>query len=119
MQVGALIVSYKREHLTAWGNFRDHTCHQCYLSYPSIPLICSLRRAGLILLYFYTGLLPFVKLRERCFEVMMPSILLKYVLTCMRRCVPHLHAATSMRSYPHAHITPTPNQRRLIRLFDV
>ncbi|XP_042547928.1 lysophospholipase D GDPD1 isoform X2 [Dipodomys spectabilis] len=42
-----------------------------------IPILFSLQRVLLILGLFFTGLLPFVPIREQFFEIPMPSILLK------------------------------------------
>ena len=46
---------------------------------PSIPLLFSARRVMVLLALYYTGLLPFVPLREQCLETIMPSILLEWV----------------------------------------
>ncbi|XP_073875211.1 lysophospholipase D GDPD1 isoform X3 [Macaca fascicularis] len=42
-----------------------------------IPILFSLQRVLLILGLFFTGLLPFVPIREQFFEIPMPSIILK------------------------------------------
>ena len=44
----------------------------------SVPVFFSLKKTLLLVLYFYTGLLPFIPLRESLLEVVMPSIVLQY-----------------------------------------
>ncbi|CAG2257883.1 GDE4_7 [Mytilus edulis] len=41
---------------------------------PDIPLIFSMQRVIMLLVLFYTGLLPFVPIKESLLEVVMPSI---------------------------------------------
>jgi len=43
-----------------------------YLQNPDVPLFCSMRRVALIFLWFYTGLLPFIPLKETHFEIPHP-----------------------------------------------
>ncbi|MGH0155644.1 UNVERIFIED_CONTAM: hypothetical protein FKN15_059531 [Acipenser sinensis] len=47
---------------------------------PRIPLLFSLQRVLFLVGLFYTGLLPFVPLREQFLEIPMPSIITKYVM---------------------------------------
>lgn len=75
-----LIHKYDRAQLCCWGNFKDSTCRKCFAKDPSIPLLFSLRRVAIICAAFYTGLLPFLPLRESCLEIVMPSLLLKTAL---------------------------------------
>ncbi|KPP71206.1 hypothetical protein Z043_109910, partial [Scleropages formosus] len=76
-KVSELVTEYKREHLTVWGNARNQIVQKCYRENPSIPVLFSLQRVLLLLGLFYTGLLPFVPLREQFLEVPMPSIMMK------------------------------------------
>lgn len=96
-----LVVSYDREHLTVWGNSSSQIVRKCYREVrlatptrraappppltsalppqnPSIPLLFSLPRVLQLLGLFYTGLLPFVPLKEQFLEIPMPSIVSKY-----------------------------------------
>ncbi|KAJ8312074.1 hypothetical protein KUTeg_009447, partial [Tegillarca granosa] len=131
--VNQLIVEYKREHITGWGNrsniitsklykivstlgkniysekswkFRvpvclqfsheefplfslirivekEYRCFNCVVvdniieMNPDIPLIFSMKRVMLTLFLFYSGLLPFIPLKESLLEIIMP-ILEKY-----------------------------------------
>uniref|UniRef100_H3CDY3 Glycerophosphodiester phosphodiesterase domain containing 1 n=1 Tax=Tetraodon nigroviridis TaxID=99883 RepID=H3CDY3_TETNG len=76
-KVSELVVSYDREHLTVWGNSSSQIVRKCYRENPSIPLLFSLPRVLQLLGLFYTGLLPFVPLKEQFLEIPMPSIVSK------------------------------------------
>ncbi|EDO30362.1 predicted protein [Nematostella vectensis] len=72
-----LILKYKREHLCVWGNFNADVTQRCYSHNPNIPLLFSLKRCATLLLLFYTGLLPFVPLKESFLEIMLPKTMLR------------------------------------------
>ncbi|CAD5118278.1 unnamed protein product [Dimorphilus gyrociliatus] len=74
-KVNSLIVSYKRENLTVWGNFGRNVTNKCYKANPNIGLLFSAPKVALLTLSFYIGLLPFLPIKESFFEVIMPSIL--------------------------------------------
>ncbi|XP_052053633.1 lysophospholipase D GDPD1 isoform X2 [Apodemus sylvaticus] len=76
-KVSELVKQYKREHLTVWGNANSEIVDKCYKENSDIPILFSLQRVLLILGLFFTGLLPFVPIREQFFEIPMPSIILK------------------------------------------
>lgn len=65
----ALIVKHGRQARTVWGSSKGATADGCYALDPTIPLVFTTRRVLLLLLLFYTGLLPFVALRESFLEV--------------------------------------------------
>ncbi|XP_005350691.1 lysophospholipase D GDPD1 [Microtus ochrogaster] len=75
-KVSELVKQYKREHLTVWGNASSEIVEKCYKENSDIPILFSLQRVLLILGLFFTGLLPFVPIREQFFEIPMPSIIL-------------------------------------------
>ncbi|XP_055334837.1 lysophospholipase D GDPD1-like isoform X2 [Paramacrobiotus metropolitanus] len=75
-KVSDLVKEFKREHLTVWGNFRDLITQKCYHENPHIPLLFSIKRVVATVALFYTGLLPFLPIKEQFFEVCMPSIFL-------------------------------------------
>ncbi|KAL8604664.1 hypothetical protein ACOMHN_013444 [Nucella lapillus] len=75
-EVNTLIQTFKREHTTAWGNHSAAVVEKLYRTNPNVPLIFSLRRVAVLILLFYTGLLPFVPLKESLLEIIMPSIIL-------------------------------------------
>uniref|UniRef100_A0A9R1SLB3 Glycerophosphodiester phosphodiesterase domain containing 1 n=2 Tax=Cyprinus carpio TaxID=7962 RepID=A0A9R1SLB3_CYPCA len=76
-KVSELVVQYNREHLTVWGNSSNEIVKKCYKENPQIPVLFSLPRVLLLLGLFYTGLLPFVPLKEQFLEIPMPSIISK------------------------------------------
>ncbi|XP_060799658.1 lysophospholipase D GDPD1 isoform X2 [Neoarius graeffei] len=76
-KVSELVVKYDREQLTVWGNSSNQIAQKCYKENPRIPLLFSLPRVLLLVGLFYTGLLPFVPLKEQFLEIPMPSITFK------------------------------------------
>jgi len=72
-KVAAMIKEFDREEITPWGNFRETVNQKCFNKNPAIPLIFSMKRVAIALALFYTGLLPFIPLKESCFEILMPS----------------------------------------------
>ncbi|XP_033748617.1 lysophospholipase D GDPD1-like [Pecten maximus] len=75
-KVNDLILEFDRESLTAWGNRSSEVTSKLYKKNPDVPLIFSMQRVLLLLLTFYTGILPFLPLKESLFEVLMPGALL-------------------------------------------
>ncbi|XP_035241488.1 lysophospholipase D GDPD1 [Anguilla anguilla] len=76
-KVSELVVKYDREHLTVWGNSSNKIVQKCYQENPRIPILFSMKRVLVLVGLFYTGLLPFVPLREQFLEIPMPSIFTK------------------------------------------
>ncbi|KAG8188833.1 hypothetical protein JTE90_004645 [Oedothorax gibbosus] len=76
-KVNELIVEYKRENITVWGNFSNEVTQKCYNLNPNIPIYFSARRVIFLVFITYNGLLPFIPLKESCLELLMPSIVLK------------------------------------------
>lgn len=76
-QVSDLIIEFKREEYTVWGNFSDEITRKCYKMNPNVNLLFSMRRVTMLLFLMYTGLLPFVPLKETHLEIFLPSIYLQ------------------------------------------
>ncbi|KAI4905195.1 hypothetical protein NFI96_013915, partial [Prochilodus magdalenae] len=76
-KVSELVIKYDREHLTVWGNSSNQIVQKCYSENSRIPVLFSLPRVLLLVGLFYTGLLPFVPLKEQFLEIPMPSITTK------------------------------------------
>lgn len=72
--VSNLIRKYDREELTVWGNFSHRVCQKCLAHNPNIPMLFSIKQVIWTVALFYTGLLPFVRLKPQFFEVMMPAV---------------------------------------------
>ncbi|XP_078483780.1 lysophospholipase D GDPD1-like [Ciona intestinalis] len=73
MKVHDLVKKYQREKLTVWGNFSDKNCRKLHKLNPSVPLLFSMKRVLLVYVWFYTGLLPFIPLKESFFEIAYPD----------------------------------------------
>ncbi|XP_047468254.1 lysophospholipase D GDPD1-like isoform X1 [Penaeus chinensis] len=71
-KVSNLVKKYNREHITVWGNMKDEVTQKCYKENPNMCLLFSAQRVCLMLLQLYTGLLPFMPLKETHLEVFMP-----------------------------------------------
>ncbi|XP_029032884.1 lysophospholipase D GDPD1-like [Osmia bicornis bicornis] len=76
-KVSDLIKEYNREEYTVWGNFSDEITKKCYKMNPNVNLLFSMKRVTQLLLLLYTGLLPFVPLKETHLEIFLPSIYLR------------------------------------------
>ncbi|KAH9499391.1 Lysophospholipase D gdpd1 [Bulinus truncatus] len=75
-RVNELIIYYSREELTAWGNRSDEICQKLYKLNPQVPLIFSLRQVTLLIILYWTGLLPFFNIKESLLEIIVPGIML-------------------------------------------
>ncbi|XP_069766569.1 lysophospholipase D GDPD1 isoform X3 [Narcine bancroftii] len=81
-KVSDLVKEYNRQDLTVWGNGSEAIVKKCYKLNPNVPILFSMQRVLLLLGLFYTGLLPFIPLREQFLEIPMPSIILKLKEQC-------------------------------------
>ena len=74
--VNKIIVQNGAEERCVWGNFSPYTTEYCYQVNPNVGLLFS--AFGVIKLYllFYSGLIPFVDLKETHLEIPMPSVFL-------------------------------------------
>lgn len=108
-KVSQLVVEYNREHLTVWGNSSNQIVKKCYKENPRIPVLFSLPRVLQLLGLFYTGLLPFVPLKEQFLEIPMPSIVTKLQdpdrLTRSQRFITWLADRLLMRRALFQHLT--------------
>ncbi|GAB1607334.1 lysophospholipase D GDPD1-like [Argonauta hians] len=75
-KVAELVKEFNREEITVWGNKEETINGKCFKCNPNIPLVFSFRRVLILLALFYSGLLPFVPLKESFLEIIMPSIIL-------------------------------------------
>lgn len=108
-KVSALITKYDRENLTVWGNASNQVVKKCFKENPRIPVLFSFPRVLQLLGLFYTGLLPFVPLKEQFLEIPMPSILTKMrdpdMLTRSQRVIIWLADTLLMRKALFNHLT--------------
>ncbi|XP_064612913.1 lysophospholipase D GDPD1-like [Liolophura sinensis] len=75
-EVSRLVKDFHREDLTVWGNRSITIEKKLYNENANIPLIFSIRSVLNLYLLFYSGLLPFVPIRQTFYEVIMPAIFL-------------------------------------------
>lgn len=75
-EVDRLITEHKREEITVWGSFSEKITNKCYIQNPKVNLLFSLRQVFQLVVLFYTGLLPFVPLKESHLEIFQPSMVL-------------------------------------------
>ncbi|KAK2574184.1 Lysophospholipase D GDPD1 [Acropora cervicornis] len=75
-----LICKYNRRDLTVWGNFSKEVTDKCFKKDPEIPIMFSMQRTALLIFLFYSGLLPFVPLRESLLEIMLPVTMISPIL---------------------------------------
>lgn len=76
-KVSELVKKYQREHITVWGNMKDVVTQKCYKENPNVCLLFSARRVCFMLLQLYTGILPFMPLKETHLEIFMPVHMVK------------------------------------------
>uniref|UniRef100_A0A8C0GQR0 Glycerophosphodiester phosphodiesterase domain containing 3 n=1 Tax=Chelonoidis abingdonii TaxID=106734 RepID=A0A8C0GQR0_CHEAB len=74
-QVADLVRRYRRSHITVWASFQSKILEKCRAANPDMPYIFSVQRGLLLLLLYYTGLLPFVRLPESFLQFPLPSII--------------------------------------------
>jgi len=74
--VSKIISDNNAQDRCVWGSFSGATTNMCYRENPDVGLLFSAPRIALLLLLYYSGLLPFVSLRETHLEVPMLSIFL-------------------------------------------
>ncbi|XP_049952587.1 lysophospholipase D GDPD1-like isoform X1 [Schistocerca serialis cubense] len=78
-EVERLIVQYNREEYTVWGNFSDKVTRKLYSMNPRVNLLFSMKQVLLLVLLLYTGLLPFVPIKETHLEIFLPAIYLRLI----------------------------------------
>ncbi|KAK2894044.1 lysophospholipase D GDPD3a [Channa argus] len=76
-KVSDLVKKYNREEITVWASVESSIMKECRRMNGSMPYSFTMQRGALLLLLFYSGLLPFVPLGE--------SLLQFYLLRVMNR----------------------------------
>ncbi|PSN45073.1 Glycerophosphodiester phosphodiesterase domain-containing protein 1 [Blattella germanica] len=100
-KVSTLITKYKREEYTVWGNFNDVITKKCYAENPQVNLLFSMRQVVYLVLLMYSGLLPFVPIRESNLEIFLPSIYLSVCQSEIKTCADSqgLRGQTKLKTY--------------------
>ncbi|KFD68688.1 hypothetical protein M514_03705 [Trichuris suis] len=77
-EVNRMVIEYEREESTVWGNEDEEISKKLYALNPKVHLFFSAKRVIRLLFLFYTGLLPFVPMKERFLEIPMLSAVSSY-----------------------------------------
>ncbi|KFD55365.1 hypothetical protein M513_03705 [Trichuris suis] len=77
-KVNRMVIEYEREESTVWGNEDEEISKKLYALNPKVHLFFSAKRVIRLLFLFYTGLLPFVPMKERFLEIPMLSAVSSY-----------------------------------------
>ncbi|KAG9466240.1 hypothetical protein GDO78_016976 [Eleutherodactylus coqui] len=78
-KVSELVKRYQRTERTIWAATSDRVMKKCRKENPDMPFMFTPRRGVVLLLLYYTGLLPFVDVPESVVETYMPSIINRLV----------------------------------------
>lgn len=74
-KVSELVRRYNREEITVWATVNSSIMDKCRRMNDSMPYSFTMRRGVLLLLLFYSGLLPFVPLGESLLQFYLPRII--------------------------------------------
>ncbi|KAM9346229.1 lysophospholipase D GDPD3a isoform 1-T1 [Symphorus nematophorus] len=74
-KVSDLVRRYNREEITLWASVNSRIMEKCRTTNGSMPYSFTVNRGVLLLLLFYSGLLPFVPLGESVLQFYLPSII--------------------------------------------
>ncbi|KAL6474972.1 hypothetical protein MHYP_G00160120 [Metynnis hypsauchen] len=74
-KVSSLVKKHNRESITVWATEDSDIMTKCRKQCPAMPYSFTMRRGLLLLVLFYTGLLPFVPLGESLLQFYLPSII--------------------------------------------
>lgn len=74
-KVSELVKRYQREDLTVWASVSSSIMNECHKANSSMPYSFTMNRGVLLLLLFYSGLLPFVPLGESLLQFYLPRII--------------------------------------------
>ncbi|XP_062859642.1 lysophospholipase D GDPD1 [Trichomycterus rosablanca] len=74
-KVASLVREYDRENITVWATDDSSIMAKCRKQNPSMPYSFTMRRGILLLVLYYTGLLPFVPLGESLLQFYLPRII--------------------------------------------
>ncbi|KAE8283040.1 Lysophospholipase D GDPD3 [Larimichthys crocea] len=74
-KVSDLVRRYDREGITVWATVNSSIMKECRTTNGSMPFSFTVNRGVLLLLLFYSGLLPFVPLGESLLQFYLPRII--------------------------------------------
>lgn len=74
-KISDLVKHYNREEITVWATVNSRIMKECRTTNSSMPYSFTVSRGVLLLLLFYSGLLPFVPLEESLLQFYLPRII--------------------------------------------
>lgn len=74
-EVSDMVKRYDREGITVWASVSSSIMKKCLQTNETLPHSFSMSRGVLLLLLFYTGLLPFVPLKESLLQFYLPRVI--------------------------------------------
>ncbi|XP_020508887.1 lysophospholipase D GDPD3a [Labrus bergylta] len=74
-KVSDLVKRYNRDELTVWASVNSNIMEQCRRTNGSMPYSFTMTRGAVLLLLFYSGLLPFVPLGESLLQFYLPHVI--------------------------------------------
>uniref|UniRef100_A0A5S6QLG1 GP-PDE domain-containing protein n=1 Tax=Trichuris muris TaxID=70415 RepID=A0A5S6QLG1_TRIMR len=77
-EVNRMLIEYEREQCTVWGNEDEEVNAKLYAMNSNVHLFFSSTRVVRLLFLFYTGLLPFIPMKERFLEIPMLASVTEY-----------------------------------------
>uniref|UniRef100_A0A8C6TCD5 Glycerophosphodiester phosphodiesterase domain containing 3a n=1 Tax=Neogobius melanostomus TaxID=47308 RepID=A0A8C6TCD5_9GOBI len=80
-EVSDLVKKYAREEITVWASVSSSIMKKCLKTNDALPHSFSIIKGVLLLLLFYTGLLPFVPLKESILHFYLPRVMNRSVLS--------------------------------------
>ncbi|XP_058868326.1 lysophospholipase D GDPD1 [Acipenser ruthenus] len=81
-KVSDLVKLYRRDDITVWASVKSHIMKKCRQANPSMPVMFTVQRCVVLLLLYFTGLLPFVPLSESFLQGYLPSIINRTFIPC-------------------------------------
>ncbi|XP_030630905.1 lysophospholipase D GDPD3 [Chanos chanos] len=73
-KVSSLVRQYDREDITVWATGDSDVMAKCRKENPNMPFMFTEKRGFLLLVLYYTGLLPFVPLEESLLQFYFPRV---------------------------------------------
>ncbi|XP_060795419.1 lysophospholipase D GDPD1 [Neoarius graeffei] len=73
-KVSSLVKKYDRDNITVWASDDAHIMAKCRKQNPFMPYSFTIRRGILLLILYYTGLLPFCPLGESLLQFYLPRV---------------------------------------------
>ncbi|XP_004623205.2 lysophospholipase D GDPD3 [Octodon degus] len=74
-KIAGLVRQFDRSKITIWASEKNSVMKKCKVANPEMPLSFTISRSFWVLLLYYMGLLPFVRIPEKFFLCFLPTII--------------------------------------------